>query len=519
MKLEGQMTISEQKKAVSQPTATKSDVNILAKGAGISLFGMFGGRALQLGGQILLARLLGPAGFGLFALGQTIFQLGGRLGTLGLNAGVIRFGITARQEGENRLSDVFRDTFFATFVSGLFFGGAVILFAPWLSQDVFKQPDLTHVLYGFGIAIMFNTWLNVTAAATRITYRMQYSALSLELLPFLVNLILIVALVYFLDLSIMGAVIALAGGYAAGLILSLIFVRNLFPKAKIIDTPSLPTIKELLSFSVPNSLAVVFNQWLQNVTVLFLGLFMLPAEIGAFQAAEQISMLPAIVLLSFNKIFSPMITDIYEKREMGRLDELFKISTKWGLYVSLPLLIVVIFCPSPVLRVVYGESYGTGTTVLLLITLAQIVNTATGSVASILSMTGYQKTFLFSTGIAFIACVGLNLGLTPLFGAIGAAVSLGCGIALLNILLLCNVRRILGLWPYDRRYYKLLIALLPTAVMVFLLKQIWVDPSSWELLFMTIASYGIFAVGLIVMKLEHYELLLIKATVQKFIGK
>jgi O-antigen/teichoic acid export membrane protein len=345
---------------------------------------------------------------------------------------------------------------------------------------------------------------------------MQYSTLAFDVLPVFLSLVLTIVLVYFLNLSSTGAAIAVMVGYAAGVSLSLIFIRHLFPNIKWWGVLSLSKIKELLSFSVPNSLAVMFNQWLLNVTILFLGLHVASSEIGTFQAAEQVSMLSALVLIAFSKVFSPMITDLYEKRDLGRLNELFRVSTKWGLYVCLPLLIVVIFYPSSILRLVYGVGYGTGASVLLIIMMSQIVNTATGSVSSMLSMTGHQKIFLLNAMAAFIACVVLNLVLTPLFGSIGAAVSIGGSIVVLNLLLLWSVRRNLGLWPYDRRYYKLLLALLPTVVVMFLVKEVWPAPTPWELTLAVLASYGIFALSLILLKLEDYELSLLRVTLKRF---
>ena len=495
------------------------DVKILARGVGISFFAKLGGRTLQLAVQVLLARLLGPSGFGLFALGQVVFQFGAQFGTLGLPVGIIRFGVMAKQKDDNEFTLILRNAFFVAYISGLAFGSGIILLAPWLANEFFKQPSLVGILRGFGVAVVFYIWLMITAAATRITRKMQYSALSLDTLPFLSNLILTIILVYFLDLSIIGAVFALISGYVVGWGASFFFVRKLFPKFQIKGPLSIVKIKEILLFSWPTSIASIFNLWLQNITILLLGYFVSPTEIGLFQSAEQVSMLSAIVLLSFNLIISPMITGLYENGEMDRLNELFKVSTKWGLYVSLPLIIIVLFYSRQIMDIIYGAEYGNGSTVLALLVLAQFVNTATGSVAVMLSMTGHQNRLLFRAGLALVACLGLNFWLTPLFGIIGAAISLGCGIAFLNLLLLRDVHVLLGLWPYDRRFYKLGIAAVITAIIIFLAKIMWPLSTFLGLMAITALSLVIFIGISWILGPEEYEKILLKYVLTKISAK
>ena len=69
-----------------------SDIAKLAAGASITLVGRIIGRGTHILGQIALARFLGPATFGLYALGWTILRIAGLVAPLGLEHGVIRYG-------------------------------------------------------------------------------------------------------------------------------------------------------------------------------------------------------------------------------------------------------------------------------------------------------------------------------------------------------------------------------------------------------------------------------------------
>jgi hypothetical protein len=68
------------------------DAEILAKGVSGSLTGCMAARSLNMVAQVLMARFLGAADFGLYAIGWTLVRLLEQVDTLGLDAGVIYFG-------------------------------------------------------------------------------------------------------------------------------------------------------------------------------------------------------------------------------------------------------------------------------------------------------------------------------------------------------------------------------------------------------------------------------------------
>jgi O-antigen/teichoic acid export membrane protein len=493
------------------------EVGILAKGAGITLFARLGARGMQLAVQILLARYLGPADFGLFTIGQIVFQMTTQFGSLGLPTGVIRFGVPAMQNGTQKLARVLQHVFLIGFISGLAFGVGIFLIAPWLATSVFKRVELIGVLRGFAIASSIYIWLGVTSAATQISKRMQYSALSLDLAPFLVNLILVVILIHVLGLSVQTAILAVIAGDIAGWGLSIYFIEHLYQPNSKIGLFSYSLIGQLLSFSLPNMFAGIMNLWLQGITILLLGYYVSTEKVGIFQAAEQISMLSAIVLLAFGLVFSPMIADLHATGEIDKLNELFRVSTKWGLYISLPLLLVIVCVPTQIMTVAYGSEYAGGASILMLLALAQLINTATGAVAQLLSMTDNQNQLFLFTGIAFIVCIVFNLWLIPIWGPLGAALALAATIVLLNLGLLLRVRNLLGLWPYDRRYLKSLVASVVTVPIIYWCSRIWPQASIINLITITLFSVTLFGGILFALGPEDSERTLFSSLYRKLL--
>src|SRR5512138_585367 len=83
--------------------APQNNLQELAGGAGTAIVGRLGGRLLAVVGDILAARVLGPAIFGLYSIGWTVFRLVELVAPVGLDIGVIRYAsrhLAAEQAGE-----------------------------------------------------------------------------------------------------------------------------------------------------------------------------------------------------------------------------------------------------------------------------------------------------------------------------------------------------------------------------------------------------------------------------------
>jgi O-antigen/teichoic acid export membrane protein len=152
-----------------------------------------------------------------------------------------------------------------------------------------------------------------------------------------------------------------------------------------------------------------------------------------------------------------MISDLYKRKEFGRLEELFRISTKWGLYISLPVFALVCVFPREMLRYIFDSRYESGWLPLVILCIGQLVNLATGAIGPLLVMTGHPKRWLILSGIALAANIGLNMYLVPIYGLTGAAVGTAVSLSALFLVGVIQVRKLLKLWPYDRRYLKGLV--------------------------------------------------------------
>ena len=473
------------------PQPERDDVSKLASGAGTSLAGRLGGRGIQVVAEVILARLLGPAAFGLYTVGWSLLRVIGLLCPLGLNKGVIKLGTDFWNRDAARFRGVLLESILGAFLSGVAAGILVFLAAPFLAERVFEKPETVRIIRVFALAFPLYSALQVAAAATRITHRIVYSALAEDLLQPASFLVLFL-LAYSLGGGVLAAAAAAVVSFGLALALASVFVRQLFPS--VIDPKHgiVSSRRSLVRFSLPASLAgmsLILILWIDR---LILASHRPAEEVGIYQAVSQPAFLISVVLAAFNAIFAPMIAELARRGEMERIDRLFKISTKWALYLEVPLFLVVLLAPASVIAGVYGSDYLPGVAPMMVLAAGQFVNTATGTVGFLLIMTGRQSHWMKISFAVLALDVALNLLLVPAFGMTGAAVATATSIGFLVLGGLLSVRHLLGIWPYDVRYFKGIGAAFVTVIVLLGIEHLAQGSPAFTSLAMLVAATAVF---------------------------
>lgn len=470
-------------------------IDTLARGAGIALGGRVIGRGLQLVSQVVLARVLGPVSFGLYALGQATLRISGAITPLGLENGVLRFGAERWHRDDPGLRKVLSRSLLLSVCVGAACGAGLFVAAPFLAEQLFHEARLTSVLRGFALALPLFNGMTVAAAATRLTRRTKYSVFIEDFAQPVTNIVLLAAFLglgWGLDGAISAQVLSLAIACAVGLVL----VRRLFPEAWAVRSAKVPSTRTLVAFSLPVAVAGIFTTLTMWSDRLFIGYYRPDAELGVYQAIALTSTLFTTTIVSLNAVFAPMIADLYTRGEHERLSELFRVSTKWGLYISLPIFIIIAFSASDLLHVLFGAEYSVGATGMVLIALAQVGNVATGAVGYVLTMTGNHRFWLGITTAAVIVNLGVNFLLVPDHGINGAAMATMVGTIVLFGGAALEVRRRLDLWPYDRRYAKGAAATLAAAAAALVVRVVHLGGPMQRVAVTAVLSISVFIVVL-----------------------
>lgn len=470
----------------------KSSVRRLAAGAGVTLGGRIVGRGLDLLRQVSMARLLGPEIFGLYAIGWNLISILVPLVLVGLPSALIRFASPYWRRDHAVLKGVILSTFSVAAVTSVLATIALFLAAPWLAVSVFKEPQLTAALRWFALGVPMVAGLRLLATATRVSQRMQYAVYAQEVGQTALNLVLFL-LFFVAGWLLSGAVVATVLSFGLAVVLSFYYLLRLFPELLTVPAKFRVSFLQLMAFSLPTAVSDVFGMLVGRMDRVLLGFFRPAAEVGIYQAAAPLAMLfSTIVLGSFNAILSPMIADLYEHGQIERLQGLYRTATKWALYVTLPLFLVFAFASHEIMQVAFGAEYTSGALPLLVLSIGQLVNVATGAVGYLLLMTGRQNRWLAIISIMLVIDIVLNATLIPPLGQLGAALSTTVTVCGLYIVGLFDVRSQLKLWPYDRRYFKGAIAAILTVAALVLVRILISAPALLMLALLAATSATVF---------------------------
>lgn len=235
---------------------------------------------------------------------------------------------------------------------------------------------------------------------------------------------------------------AVAIAFLYGLVM---FLRNR-PKELSDATPRYRTGAWLMS-SIPFGLTAFLQLINGRTDVLLLGIFREDAEVGIYRVAAQFSTMVIFGLQAVNAIQGPHIAHLYALGDMQKLQKMVTQSSRAIVATALPMVLVFIALGPFIIRTAFGEQYQASYVPMVILCVGQLVNASVGSVAWLLNMTGHERD---TTGIIFVSAivnVALNVWLVPTWGALGAAVATSATLIVLNWMMWQRVRKRTGIEP------------------------------------------------------------------------
>lgn len=432
------------------------DITKVAGGAGTVFAGTVFWAAASFFFGIYAARVLGPADFGLYSLGLAVFNVLSILSLCGLDNGLVRFIALFLGEGDkSRIKGAIQFGLGVVLSAGLAVGLFLFLSSRILSEYVFHKPELTAVLRWLALGLPLFGGMSVFWAVLQGFQNMKYLAGVKNVLEPSVRLIAVALLFlagYRLEAVLWSHLLAWTVSLAAAFFLAV----KLSPLLKS-DIRPVMEAKRIFYFSLPLLLVGFLNIGISRSDRLLLGYFRGSQEVGLYSAAFQTATLLMMILQSFNTIFAPMISDLFNRHERTKLETLFKAVTKWVLTAALPLFGIFVLLPEKVLGL-FGTPFTQASACLIILAAAQLINCLTGPVGYMLIMSGHPKMEFLNNLVIFLLEFGLALVLIPRHGIVGAAVAAGLALSLVNGMRLVEVLRILKMHPYTARFWKPAVA-------------------------------------------------------------
>jgi len=433
-------------------------ISTIAGQTGISLTGGVVESGLKYAYNVIIARNIGAELLGIYFLGLTVINFAGVFSRLGLDNGVLHFvALYKGTDDSQRVKGIIFLALKITLMASISLSGFLFLYADRISLNIFNEPCLTSTIRFFLLSLPFSGLLAVLLSYFQAFHRLKYRIFVQGIFQPTLN-ILIVLVLFFLGLKLLGAIFS----YVISIILSLgLAVYYMRSKFTIFDNDKEITPifegRRLLKFSLPLLFVSFLSLVIQWTDTLMLGYFREPQEVGIYNMALRTAMLCALILISFNSVFAPMISDLYHRREIGQLETLFKVGTKWIFSLTFPIFLLFMFFARDVLNI-FGSEFVSGAPSFILLSFAQLVNAAVGSVGYMIMMSGRPNISLINVAALCLMNVTLNFLLIPIYGIWGAAIATATSLILINLIGLIEVYYLLKIHPYSRGYIKPLIA-------------------------------------------------------------
>lgn len=199
-------------------------------------------------------------------------------------------------------------------------------------------------------------------------------------------------------------------------------------------------------------LTIAWPLWIQEAGILVLSqadLWIVAAVLGATDAAYYGAALRALAIVSFplviaNSVLPPLISELYERRELPRLERMLRTTAT---VTGIPSLLIVgafVVGGERLLSLIFGATYAAAWPALVLLSVGQFVNVWVGSCAMTLVMAGRERLVMVLSLSSAGLMVAMALLIAPHWGAPGVACAASTALAVKNIVAWQLARRLLG---------------------------------------------------------------------------
>jgi O-antigen/teichoic acid export membrane protein len=431
----------------------------LARGGALNLAGYVVSGVLAFLLAIVVTRLVGASGAGVFFAAIAVFTIVSNVTELGADTGVVRF--MARLKELGRRADL-RPTIWVALVPAAVVatlaGLALVVWAMPIADVVSRSnPDeVAAYLRIFGWFIPAATIAAVALAATRGFGTMRpFVAIQSIGLPALKPLLIVLAAIG--GLSVTGLALGWVVPEALACAAAMLVLARMLLVAERRDVVGAPAralaalAREFWAFSAPRGVAAAFQITIIWFDLLLLSHFRVASEVGIYGAVSRAVMIGTFALQAIRLAIAPQISRLLARDDRAGAQAVYQTATWWLIAASWPLfLTLAIF--GPALLVVFGPGFEQGATALAILSLAMLVNLGTGNVTVVLLMGGKSSWNLLNTAVALSLNIGLNLLLIPRLGMEGAAIAWGISIIVDNLMALTEVWVFLGMRPFGAGY-------------------------------------------------------------------
>jgi O-antigen/teichoic acid export membrane protein len=425
-----------------------SEFTGLARGSAWNLVGAVVSALANLVLAIVVARGVSATDAGKFFTLTSLFLVLEGLCRLGSDTGLIYFIARWRALGQRaHVQQALRAAQLPAAGFTIVIALAVLLFAPQIARlaGVGSGPSIS-ALRALAVLLPIAVLYDLAIAATRGFGRMRPTVVVDKVLRPVLQLVLVIIAVKsgWHDISAAWAI-----PYVATLVLAFWMLRSIArPEPVGLDRAERrAAFREFWLFSLPRAVAGVAQVLLQRLDIVLVAAIAGVADAAVYAASTRFLVAGQFVNQAIAAPVQPRLSALLAKHDFGGAKRLFAVSTSWLVLGTWPVFCLAI-CLAPTYVAIFGHHYHSGATVVVILAASMLLANACGLVDNVIIMAGKTSWNLWTTLLALVVNIGVDVALIPHFGIVGAAIGWTASIAAANVVPTIVCWRLLKLHPF-----------------------------------------------------------------------
>ena len=173
-----------------------------------------------------------------------------------------------------------------------------------------------------------------------------------------------------------------------------------------------------------------------QVGIVLLGFLGNSEDVAALRVGERASQFVGMSITLVNLVIVPHIVKAHKENDLKKLQKLSRSSARVAFLIAAPIGLVLIFIGEPIIAVLFGGEYaGISYFPMLVLVVGQLFNVFFGSVGFLLAMTRNEKFAISGQLVSLMLNIFLCALLIPKYGAVGAAIGITISLIVWNLVL------------------------------------------------------------------------------------
>jgi O-antigen/teichoic acid export membrane protein len=190
---------------------------------------------------------------------------------------------------------------------------------------------------------------------------------------------------------------------------------------------------------------LISGVWLANgyITTLVVGTLDGPKSAGVYSVVQRGGEVIVVLLFATNMPLAPAVARLYARGDREGLEHTTERMARASFIVSVPIALTLMLFPNIYLDL-FGSDFRLGASAMAIVAFGQLINATAGPSGNVLVMTGHERVAARGVMVGLVVNILLAIALVPSLGVTGGGIAYASSLILWNGILVLASRRHVG---------------------------------------------------------------------------